>query len=312
MSLYSSLKKQGIFNVFVEKIKTHNLIYDFGEVLLNGTGKTSLELTRLGEINKATNKMNKQYKWLIDKPLEAQNRNLSIESLPVWTMWLQGETMAPLIVKKTILSIKSNYKNVVVITKENFKNYVSIPQEIVHKWEQGLISNTHFSDIVRTELLIEFGGTWIDATVFISRRSKWLDSKIDNRPLFFFQNLRPGSMGNAIFLSSWFITAVPNEPSLVRVRDLLYSYWHTNNQLSDYFLFHIFWHLVLKAHPEVLEEVPKVPNSLPLELMYELNKPLSPKQIKEIFDEFPMQKLTYKNLLNVPNAAYKKIMEGSF
>ncbi len=53
--------------------------------------------------------------------------------------------------------------------------------------------------------------------------------------------MRPGSTGNAIFLSSWFIVSVPNEPSLIRLRELLYEYWNDYGVLKDYYLFHIFF-----------------------------------------------------------------------
>ncbi|WP_125768033.1 capsular polysaccharide synthesis protein [Lapidilactobacillus wuchangensis] len=311
MALFSSLKKNGFRKTLNDKISSGNILYDFISVVLNGTSKTSLELIRLGEINRVSRKIGKKYKKIIETPLADQSWTGNISDLPVWTMWLQGENNAPEMVATTLRSIKNNYSNVIVIDQNNFRDFITIPQYIVAKWKQGKISDAHFSDIIRTNLLVEYGGTWIDSTTYISKQSSWLNKKIENEPLFFFQNMRPGSMGNSIFLSSWFITARPNEPSLLRLRELLNDYWKRNNHLKDYFLFHIFWHLIFNAHPQVFRKIPKVPNSLPLQLMYELNNQLSENEINEILTNFPIQKLTYKNLSSDLNSTYFKIVNRS-
>ena len=312
MALFSSLKKHGIWSTLREKIQTGNMFYDIGSAALNGTSKTSLELIRLGEINRVSQKIERRYRKLINKPLAKVIDVPSLENLPVWTMWLQGEEQAPALVQRTINSIKKNYKNVEVVTEDNFSDFINLPDEIIAKWHSKVISNAHFSDIVRTELLIKYGGTWIDSTTYVHNRCIWLDQEINNSSLFFFQNMRPGGMGNAIFLSSWFITAIPNEPSLLRLRELLYSYWQENDKLKDYFLFHIFWHLIFKAHPAELRQVPKVPNSLPLQMMYELNNELSDQEIEKIFKDFPIQKLTYKKLSNNSAAVHFKLTNRDF
>lgn len=307
MALISMLKKHGMMGTFKEKLSTRTILYDAASVAINGTDKTSLELVRLGEINRASKKMEQKYRTLINRRLDDMPELIPIDTLPVWTMWLQGEKEAPQIVKATLQSIKDNYPNVCIITEANFAKYVSLPSSILKKWHSKKISNAHFSDIIRTELLIKYGGTWIDSTTFVYERSANFEHKISSSPLFFFQNLRPGSMGNAIFMSSWFISSVPNEPSLVRLKELLYQYWYDNNTLSDYFLFHIFLHLIFKSHPNELKQVPKVPNSLPLQMMYELNNELSNQEIEKIFNDFPIQKLTYKNLSNNSRAVHYKL-----
>lgn len=34
--------------------------------------------------------------------------------------------------------------------------------------EKGIITNTHFSDLLRIELLINHGGLWLDATTYLT------------------------------------------------------------------------------------------------------------------------------------------------
>lgn len=42
---------------------------------------------------------------------------------------------------------------------------MKLPDYIVKKWEKGRIPADLFSDLLRLELLIRYGGTWIDSTV---------------------------------------------------------------------------------------------------------------------------------------------------
>lgn len=307
--LIEMLKKHGASKTIVEKVRSGTFFYDVVSTLINGTDKTSLELTRLGEINRAKKKLKKKYWSQIVKPLPKYDSLTNSDY--VWTLWLQGEAQAPAIVKTALSSIKRVYSQVVVLDGDNFQHYAKLPDFIIQKWHSGEISNAHFSDILRTELLVEHGGIWIDSTALISHKSDWLDNQIADVPLFFFQNLRPGSMGNAIFLSSWFIKAQKGEPTLIRLRELLYEYWNTSHKAVDYFIYHILWHLIFEAHPENLRSIPRVSNSLPLEMMYRLNDSMNLEEIREIFTRFPIQKVTYKSLSENPNAAHV-VLESSF
>jgi hypothetical protein len=86
----------------------------------------------------------------------------------IWCCWWQGEQNMPEIVKMCVDSIKKNkgiYK-LIIITKENYKKYVTIPDIIVQKLDKNIISITHFSDILRMKLLSQYGGIWVDATMY--------------------------------------------------------------------------------------------------------------------------------------------------
>ena len=96
--------------------------------------------------------------------------NLKEESdtnFKVFVCWWQGlDNDTPLLVKKCIESIKNNFlrHEVIIIDKNNYTNYTTIPAFILKKFEQGRISMTHFSDILRMSLISDNGGCWIDAT----------------------------------------------------------------------------------------------------------------------------------------------------
>lgn len=89
-----------------------------------------------------------------------------------WIMWWQGlqDENTPLIIERNIKRLQKLFgeKNVIIITKYNFKEYTHISDNIIKKLEDGKISFTNWSDIVRFNLLRENGGYWIDSTVVIS------------------------------------------------------------------------------------------------------------------------------------------------
>ena len=112
---------------------------------------------------------------VIEKYKNVNNKtsDLSKESSSnnIWVFWWQGYDAAPLLVKKCIDSIIKNTGNhpVILITKENWKNYTDIPDYIIEKVEKGIVSLTHFSDILRMALISKNGGLWLDATIFVSK-----------------------------------------------------------------------------------------------------------------------------------------------
>ena len=90
---------------------------------------------------------------------------------PVWVFWWQGLESAPARVKACVDSIKRNAANrdVIVITKDNVSKYTDLPDYVFRKLAEGKITLTHFSDILRFNLLKLHGGLWMDATLYAVR-----------------------------------------------------------------------------------------------------------------------------------------------
>ena len=153
----------------------------------------------------------------------------------IFWCWLQGEENAPKLYRACLDSLRKNIKNyeIIIITKENIKKYVKFPPYILEKYKNNQISNTHFSDLLRLELLIKYSGTWIDASVLLTK----YDEVFFNGSLFFFQAFNNKNIAG----SNWFITSEKNNPILKSTRDLLYEYYRTNNNLYNYFIFHFFF-----------------------------------------------------------------------
>ena len=87
------------------------------------------------------------------------------------------------------------------------------------------IPPTLFSDLLWVQLLIKYGGTWIDSTV-LSTGGKFQDSGIKwqeylDAGLFLFQYTQQAII--PVCMSNWFINAYSNNKVLIVLRDMLFE-----------------------------------------------------------------------------------------
>ena len=142
----------------------------------------------------------------------------------VWFCWLQGMWKAPAVVKACYESLHRNLpdRDIKVIDAENWNEYVELPEHIVQRWEKKQIPPAHFTDLIRLQLLIKYGGTWIDSTVLctgLKPESEEATSALLVADLFMFQYTRPGSdkWGG---IGNWFISSCTNNDVLMVLRDV--------------------------------------------------------------------------------------------
>lgn len=173
----------------------------------------------------------------------------------IWFSWLQGLDNAPEIVRVCYESLKQHLADfeIKVIDGNNMNDYVELPVHILDRWEKRQIPSANFSDLLRLELLIRYGGTWIDATVLCTGKEhteEYLDAD-----LFMFQYTRPGSVewGG---IGNWFITSCTNNEVLMVLRDMLYSYWKDYDCTLDYYIFHLFFSMLRAVYPEDIAAMP--------------------------------------------------------
>ena len=160
---------------------------------------------------------------------EAQNETT------IWQYWEQGVENMPDIAKACVNSVEKHKNGCkhIILDKESVKEYVKIPDIIWKLNKKGVIKSAHLSDVVRTYLLCEYGGVWIDATVLLTDD---LPEFITSAELFVFQNdLRIDLDG--LNMASYFIAAKPHNEILERTRLILENYWAENRFLNNYFMF---------------------------------------------------------------------------
>ena len=102
-----------------------------------------------------------KYLYAIDNIPE--NNDNSECSMPIWQCWFQGEENMPNSIKLCLQSIKefNPDREIILITEKNMNEYIKLPDFIIEKYKKGIISRTHFSDILRLYLLKEYGGVWV-------------------------------------------------------------------------------------------------------------------------------------------------------
>lgn len=209
----------------------------------------------------------------------------------IWWMWLQGEENAPSICKACLASIRKelpDYK-VVVLTNDNIFDYVKIPEIIKNKYQQGLIYRTQFSDYMRTALLVEHGGIWVDSTVlFTDNPKEYLELPLFMFKEFSFQKDYPSAA------SSWFIASCKHHPILEATLNLLTKYWTDTSLLLDYFVYHYFIKMVTNRYQNLWKNVPNYPNRAPHVLQFELLDEYNEVRFNQIKKMSPVHKLNWK------------------
>jgi len=151
----------------------------------------------------------------------------------IWSCWFQGRDAAPHLVKRCFSSWERenpgwHFRCLDAASIERYVNF----KGIVDLQSQSLTAAS-FSDIVRILLLHEFGGIWVDATLFCNRPlAEWLPS-VMTEGFFAFAQPAPDRL-----LSSWFLSAVPNHYLVSNWCRRTIGYWSNRPKTEDYFWFH--------------------------------------------------------------------------
>jgi len=88
-----------------------------------------------------------------------------------WSCWWQGMEEAPDLIKTCINSQKRylpKETELIIITQDNYRDYVDFPQWLLDKVEDGKVTLTTFSDVIRASLLYKYGGIWLDSTILLT------------------------------------------------------------------------------------------------------------------------------------------------
>lgn len=312
-SLIQTFNKVGGISLLKEYARNGVLPYVCMQLAITGFSKKSLEIVRNGVSMKIYHKLRKRYKGALEAFEESYREQPQTHSNKVWVCWMQGMDNAPVLVQRCFLSLKENLKDreIVLITSSNLKDYTDFPTYILEKYEKGLITHTHFSDLLRVELLCRYGGTWIDATVFCSGGN--IPSYMLNSDLFMFQNLKPGADGSTLNISSWFMTSCANNKIMLAVRALLWEYWKKNNRLIDYFLLHHFIVMVGERYTDEWKRIVQFPNSFPHILLLMLFDEFNQEKWDAVTNVCPFHKLAYKRSkeeMDKKGTYYKYIMNN--
>lgn len=221
----------------------------------------------------------------------------------IWWCWLQGEEKAPPICKACLDSLRRNMPDfeVKVITSDNMFDYVEPPQFIIEKHDKGIIDNTKFANIVRTLLLIKYGGVWIDSTVYCTG----YHFPVFDNPLFMFQHWKY-NIHQACVASNWLMASCKGHPVMLAMRDLLYAYWTDYDKCIDYLFYYFFLRMVADKYSSEWKKMPLYSNIPASIFQFELLNPYDHHRFEQIKGMSDFHKLKWK--FNIK----EKDVEGTF
>lgn len=230
----------------------------------------------------------------------------------IWFCWFQGIASAPELVQACFLRLcEVESHKVILITEKNMLEYASVPTDILKKWKEGIIPNPNFSDILRTILLYQHGGLWIDATMLIVNP---VPQYIWKSPLFVFQYTENPLIFDGF--STHFMRSRAGNEFLKRVLYGMLSYWDKNNSLKDYFIYHFIFTGVARMDEDMRKIYANIPFRLS-ESNHLLQRYWLQKYDADMWDWLIsrsfIHKLTYKGLSNVDlNNTYYDYIVNSY
>lgn len=239
-----------------------------------------------------------KYKQITKSFPENDNANFfQIKPINVWLFWYQGFDNAPDIVKTCVNCIKKVFKGskykINLLTKNNVFDYVNLPIYIEKKFKKKLISFAHYSDIIRTFLLVKYGGYWIDPTVFIPNNSKFFNI-VEEQRIFVFKVLDlSGQCFCKSYISNWFIYSVPNEKILSLTLNLLYKYWKKRNKPENYFIYHTLFSISADRFRKEFDNIPTYNNCSPHTLQWEMYNEFNENRFVELLKLSPVHKMNH-------------------
>lgn len=200
-----------------------------------------------------------------------------------WTCWWQGLEEAPEIVKACMESQRRNLPEGVkhiVITAENYQQYITLPAYIMEKVESGDIGLPHLADIIRVNLLYNYGGFWMDAEVLVLEP---MPEDILEYPIYTRNLPETQYYADAMWTIS-FMYVKPGSRLFRFLSESFFYYFSVHDRLKYYFTLDYMIAIACHVFPEVGEQFKAVPYNN--DKAYELEKHLMEKFDQKNYDSY--------------------------
>ena len=256
---------------------------------------------------------------------ESSNENEEVDKeFPkiIWTMWQQGEAQIPETVKASLKTIKDFAKRngceLHLLTDENLADFINIPADIAEKYKKKELSAAHYSDIIRFSLLYQYGGIWMDATLFVSPYATLEMFKGDffslNHPPLH-ANKKERAIGDFKW-SGFFLAGKKGKPYFKHIRDLYLYYIRKFPIFIHYLIMDYFILSEYECNPEFKGLVDELPILAHAERVWFLRDHamdfFDENEWREVLKHTPIMKTTYK--INkeelIPNSYLYKLFHG--
>jgi len=206
----------------------------------------------------------------------------------IFCYWAQGFENSPPMVKACQRQLHKYHSSdeIVLISEDNYQFYVDIPDFLIKKTGPR---TPFFSDILRIYLLCAYGGTWIDATCYLTGP---LNTSFGPDESFTaFQVSHPAR------LSVWYLKGPADSYLLHTWKQALLTYWTHYDEVIEYFIFHNLFEALYFLDPSFKRERDRhkqVSSSVPHAWYYKMSQVFDPDVMNTIVEQSNIHKLTYK------------------
>lgn len=284
---------------FFKKFSLKYTIISIIDSILNNNLKIQSKIIHKLRTKMVKNYLKKEYSKVIEKWKDIKSSGEKItENCPIFVLWWQGLNEAPELISICINSIKRNAGKhpVVILSRENIAEWLDIPFEIMEKVESGNLGLANFSDYIRSSLLYQYGGIWLDSTTYLNGN---IDKYVCNLS---FWSVHHNKFKNwHICAGKWsvsYFASSKNDIIMGFMSDVLLNYYIKEKYVMYYLLMDCILSLGYENIPKIKEKIDKIPvnNECVFELITKINEPLDKKLFIDSYKN-TVNKLTYKQKL---------------
>ena len=254
------------------------------------------------------------YEFLINYEFNTCNQK---NSKIIWTLWMQGYENAPELVKSTIDSIRKfaelNNFQFILLEENTIEKYIVFPKLIKEKMDLGVIDYTKISDILRVSLLAKYGGTWVDATIYMKEE---FDSSLLLQNYYTIKTGGIEDYSPNISNNRWKGFFLSGNSSLFSfTRDFFFEYYSRYDIAVDYLLIDYIFDMAYKYDEKIKNQMLELEKSNPD--LFWLESHLGDKFDQKVWDNITettkVFKTTYKlsgEIKSNKNNFYSKLIDG--
>jgi hypothetical protein len=169
----------------------------------------------------------------------------------IWISWLQGWQSAPPTVLKCLASWQQLNPGwqIRACTIEDFRVLLDLPD-----LSGKIITPASVSDLIRAQVLHEYGGVWVDASLLCRQPlDDWLPALMQEG-FFAFERPAPDRP-----LASWFLAAESGHPLVTKWYQASNFYWRMRFKSNDYFWFHHLFEKLCSSDADFRDSWARVP-----------------------------------------------------
>ncbi len=207
----------------------------------------------------------------------------------VFVYWDKPETM-PAIVQACRSSLRRFVDGgfeLIELDESNIDAFVSIADSVR---EQLSDNPAHFSDYLRSRLLQDHGGLWLDSTCLLTQPLSSVVAPLHDQDAFLFTY--SGSR-----VGSWFFWSRPDAYVVNAVTEVEVLWWETRGRLTNYFMWHDIVEMLYWTDPQykqAWESMRKHHPRAALALLRDLEKPFDAERYSLALEGSGIHKLTHK------------------